>query len=409
MLSKNTNVIFFLILLYFSFALIFPLISILPTLLICSFVKLKRHQRMFFYFLLVYAFSTFGFFYERVNETGDLTRYILSFSNYVSDFSNREGVLDNLYEYFYPVWYSLFYFLKYFNLDIKSLNFISGFVIYFSMLYSLNKLVELNKISSIKIEGQIVLKIFLFFSIFVMFSSYRNLLTFSLFYLGVFLIFINNEKIIGWLCLILSLGIHPISIIPLLAFLFSNLKECNKKTFTVCLFFGLLFSLFKQFASVFLSLPFVGDKINTYILGGWSVYRFQDNGEYLRFFMLILVVCFSLTFVYYFNPKFKNNTDKTFYKYNNFLAWFLSLSMIFISFRTFSMRLFLDGFVFFIPFLYQFLVRKYLMKRNFLYGLFFILWWFMIDFRALNFMNNAYVVGVGFPLNLLSSFFVSIK
>ncbi|MEZ9548645.1 MULTISPECIES: EpsG family protein [Vibrio] len=360
------------------------------------------------YFLLAYSIACFGYFYERTNDTGDLSRYLLSYDNYVAAFENRTFLVENIYEAFYPVWYSLFYFLAYFDLEIQHLTFISGFVIYFSMFYVVHLLSNNYEINSIKIEGRLILKIVLFFSIFVIFSSYRNLMAFSLAFLGTFLVLAENKRLTGWGLIIISLGIHPISWFAVVSLLVSKFKICTKRIFFLFLMFGLLFPFVSKFSVVLLSVPFLGEKINTYILGQWGTYRFHENGEFIRFTLLLAVWAFIFFYMSFIYRPIKKGVSTYLCNYNNFLAWFLSFAVIFITLRTFSMRLFLDGFVFVIPFAFNFLYNRFTYKKDAIIYILVIIWFFMVDLRGFNYGNEGYQVGAGFPENLLSSFFISV-
>ena len=147
----------------------------------------------------------------------------------------------------------------------------------------------------------------------------------------------------------------------------------------------------------------MGDKINEYLIGTWSNYRFHDNGEYARVFLLLIFIFFIYYVIQILKRSYYETFDPSMVKYFNFISFYFCFGIIFLGFRTISTRLILDGFVFFIPLIYYFF-KVYKFNFNRLLSLFiFFIWILLFDFKILNIYNNSYMLGSGFPQNLFES------
>jgi len=381
--------------------LLFPVIGFFLTLLYYYITNnISVQQKKILYFNMAFSFAFLGFLYTRINETGDLYRYGLSLYYYgESLFNGRENIISGIYESFYPLWYFLLYLTNKLNLNIQFINFLAGFTIYFCWLYVIYELDK--KYMRKHIDKMLVLKMFLIVSFVALFSSYKTLWAFSLLSVGLYFL-MNNQKR-GYVFIFFGVSIHPVAWIPLIIYMISKVIKFNILYLYISILFGLVFKNFIVIFNSFLDLPFLGSKINTYIYGEWSQYRFQDNSEYVKFFLLVLLILFILYIIFFKFIDLKNKNDKYFMTYNNFILWYFSIALWFVSFRTISLRLILDGAIFFFPFFYQvFLYRKIYKKR--LLSLFILLIWiFMIDIRTFNILNDAYQVGNGLPFNIFSS------
>ncbi len=383
-----------------TFNLFFPVIGFFVNVLFYFLLKLSSRQKIVIIFNMAFSFAFLGFLYVRVNETGDVYRYALSLYNYTLSLLNgRENIIEDIYEAFYPVWYTILYIASKLNLSIQAINFLAGFTIYFSLLYIIYQLDK--KYKQQKIDKLLIMKIFLFISFVAVFSSYKTLWAFSLLFLGLYFLMNNQKK--GYIFVLLGIGIHPVAWIPFSIYMVSKVVKFNIIYLYISIIFGFVFKNFIGIFNNFLNIPFIGNKINTYIFGQWSQYRFHENSEYIRFFLLVLLILFIMNVIVFKYINFKNNCDNFIRKYNNFILWYFAVAMLFISFRTIELRLMLDGFIFFIPLFYQVFMYRKIYKKNILSLFLLIIWFILIDIRLFNIYNNAYQIGDGLPYNIFAS------
>ncbi|WP_058119569.1 EpsG family protein [Photobacterium kishitanii] len=351
------------------------------------------------------SIAYFAFLYYRTDESGDVYRYGISLITYIKDHNLSTGnIYNNIYEYNYPLWYLLYYICGELNLSIQYLNAISALVIYTSIFYVITKLEGIYPIKNI--DRSLVFKCLLMLSIVGVFSGYRTLLAFSLVFVGVFqLTILSNRK--GYLFFLLGIGIHPVAWLPVISYLFSRKIKFNPKYLIIFLVIGLVAKDFLFLFNYLEHIPFIGPKINTYIFGEWAQYRFQDNGEYLKFYILIMFILFNFYSIYSGFYKVIGLSDSIFYRYNNFIFTFLAISLLFLSFRTFATRLLIDGSIFYYPFIYQVLVSFRIKKFRINSFIILLLWLSLIDFRTFNYNNDSYIIDNGFPQNIIYSPFIS--
>jgi hypothetical protein len=279
------------------------------------------------------------------------------------------------------------------------MNFFAGFTVYSSFLYLILRLD--TKYKALNTDKMLFVKVFLFISFIAIFSSYKTLWAFSLVTVGLYKL-MNKEKL-GYIFIFLGAGLHPIAWFPILMYIISKYIKFKMIYLYISIIIGIVLKSFVSVFNQFLSIPFIGNKINSYIYGDWGQYRFQDNGEYMKFFILVLFIVFILYIITFKFIDIKDKTDKYFLKYNNFILWYFAISLWFISFRTIETRLLLDGVIFFFSFFYQLFLNRKIYKKRLLSFILLILWFIMIDMRTFNFSNNSYSIGNGFPLNLLDS------
>ena len=379
--------------------LFLPLIGFFLNSIFYLFTKLSLKEKKLIFFNISFSIAFIGFLYFRTNDTGDLSRYAESLYNYgISLLNGRSSIIEGIYEAFYSGWYFLFYLVNKLHLNIQYINFLAGFTIYASILYILFTLSK--KYNSIKTEKVLFVKIFLLISIIAVYSSYKTLWAFSLVFLGLYLIM--NNKRIGSLFLLLGMSLHPVAWFPVLIYFFSKFFKF-KFLFLYIFFLIGLFSkiIIKIFVSKLLYFPFIGSKINTYVYGEWAIYRFQDNGEYVKFFLLVLIIIFVFNIFIFKLVNIKSFIDNFYKKYINFILWYFSFSLLFLEFRTIEMRLLLDGIIFFLPLFYLVFLTRKIYKKRMLFVLF--IWFILIDVRTFNINNNSYQIGLGFPYNLIES------
>ncbi|EJG0952439.1 EpsG family protein [Vibrio parahaemolyticus O1:K58] len=362
--------------------------------------RISLQSRVIIYFNVCLAMAMVAFLYYRVGDSGDVVRYALSLEYYKSSLNNgRLFPVENLYEMMYPFWYSIFYFLSKFDFSVQALNFFSAFTIYgayFFIIHQFDK--ELNHPNASK---SIFIKVFFLISFVAIFSGYKTLWAFSLVSVGIVLFF--RSKFFGVLFFALGAGIHPVAYVPILAFFISRIFDFKLKYLLVSLLVGILL---KQVAFIFSYLtfiPFLSGKIQTYIYGDWSVYRFHDSGEYIRFLIMLLICLFIFLLSFFYKGKFSFDRTELFGFYNNFAFWYFCLAITFIDFRTIAGRLIIDGSIFFIPLFYQAYANGVLYRKKVVSILLSVIWLGMIDVRTFNYANESFIVGDGFPYNLLYS------
>jgi len=392
----------YLLLLFISiFNILFPvlglIIIVICFLLTTSTVCVKK----IYLFNISYSIGMLASMYVRLDGSGDLSNYILSLEYYSKSLlTHRTSIITSLYELFYPVWYFMLYLISVFDLTIKSLSFVSIFVIYFCNLFVIFDLSKNEKQS--RIDKLLLIKLLLLFSFVAVFSSFKTLLAFSLVYIGVF--FLIKKKKIGYFLTLLGLGVHPIAILPLLIY-FISIRFNHKRAYIyISIIISLLFKFGKSIVfSLFSNIPFIGSKVNTYFLGDWSNYRFNFLSEYVVVFIIVVFIILILGAIFGNLVDVKNSKSNFFDNYNNFILWFFTFSLLLVPFRTTGVRLFYDGAIFYFPFLYQILKNRKIYKKKIFPFLILLLWFLLIDFRMFNIYNNSYVIGLGFPLNLFES------
>lgn len=343
--------------------------------------------------------------YIRVNDTGDIYQYSISLIDYSEGLgSTRESVVSGVYESFYPVWYFILYVTSFLDFDINFISSIAVLCIYGVQFFILYKLYSI--LPSEFAEKHMLMKVLMFFSIFILISSYKTMWAFSLVALGLF--YLMNKKRIGWVFALIGLGLHPVAVFPLFAYLMSRFFHFKIFYLYFSVFLGLFSKLsIKIFSGYLLSVPFIGEKVSTYLYGDWASYRFHENSEYVLFFIMIFIIILSFVSIFNTFSQYKGffcfGGKGYFNKYNNFIAFYLCLSLLFIGFRTIESRLIVSGFVFFIPLFYQ-MLNSLDFRRLKTHSIVFIMAWvFLIDIRYFNFGNEAYIVGEGLPYNLLAS------
>ena len=395
----------YIVLLLSLFNLLFPISGVFINLIYYFLFTHSNTVKKIIYINLSFSMAFIAFLYVRTDLSGDVYRYGLSLNNYSEALVNGErAIIESVYEIFYPVWYFIFYAISEFNLDIRHLTSLAAFTIYSSALFVIYSLNRDNGIRNA--DKQLVFKLFAIFSFISIFSSYKTLWSFSLVLVGVILLLQNKKR--GSIFCILGAGIHPVALFPVLVYLLSTFIKCKKIYLPIFLLLGFILHDVVYILNDLLSIPFIGSKIDTYINGKWSQYRFHDNGEYIKAFILLIFICFNLI-VFLFRYHGNDNCKSDYFKrYNNFILWYFCISLLFIRFRTIETRLLLDGFVFFIPLFYQVFISRKIYQKTLLSFVMGVMWIIMFDLRTVNFLNQSFKIGAGFPMNLLDSPFVII-
>ncbi len=386
----------------FLLSLIFPVIGFFFTVGTYLCIQPTKLDRKFIYFSIVYSLAFVAYRYVRTNNTGDLVRYGLSLKIYINSLEiNRTSVLMGYSERFYPVWFSLFYIIAKLGLNIQHLNWLAAFSIYSSNLYVIYNLS--NVYESKNADKKVFIKLLLFISFISVFSSYRTAWVFSLIALGIFQTTVLNKKLFGIIFILLGTGLHPIGLVPLFAFIISTFFKFRKYYPSVFLMIGFIFKIFPGIFRIFFFNDFLKAKLLTYIYGKWGSYGFYERSEYVWFSLMILLVILVFIIIYYEMHKDNGENDKIFYKYNNFIGWYFSLSLLLIFYRTFANRLLINGFLLFFPLFYQVFANRKIYRNRIISAIALLIWFFMIDIRVFNFTNNSYQIGRGFPINLFDS------
>jgi len=398
-LSKKSYVQVYFIILITLFNFYFPIIGLWFNLLFYLFFNIKQNYKKIIFFNLAFSFAILGYLYIRINETGDVYRYYLSYYRYgLSLLNGRNNIIEDLYELFYPFWYFIFYLFNKLHLSFQFINFIAGFTIYssvFFVLYGLSKRYKNN------LDKILVIKFLLIYSFVALYSSYKTLWAFSFVFLGLYFLF-KNKKFISFFLFFLGIGLHPIAFFPVFIFMISKFFKFKKLFLWIALIIGLVINKILIYLLVyFINIPFLGGKVQTYILGNWSHYIWYEKGEIVKNILVFLLIIFNFILI---NVKEKFIIyDSFFKKYNNFIFWYFTISIVFLSFRTIELRLIYDGVIFFIPLFYQMFIKKIIYKKNIIFIFLFFIWILLVDLRLFNFNNPAYKIGEGFPYNLLYS------
>jgi hypothetical protein len=296
----------------------------------------------------------------RIDNSGDITRYALTLYYYQKSLldGSRDAIVMGIYEMAYPIWYVILYISSKLNQDIQFVNFLASFTIYGSFLYIIY---ELNKkYGSTRTEKIIFIKFFLFMSIIGIFTSYKTLWAFSLESVGLFLLMREKKK--GLIFILLAVGLHPVAWAPAIAYFVSMFIRFRVVYLYISFVFGLIFKSFASIVVSLLNIPFIGNKINSYMLGEWAQYRFHENGEYVKVAIMVLLIIF-LFLIRIFKYTDFSSTERYFNKYNNFIYIYFSMALLFLSFRTIETRLMIEGMIFFVPLFYQVFLSSSIYKK----------------------------------------------
>lgn len=331
---------------------------------------LRRNGFVAIVFMLFIFIIALG--YDRLNDTGDITNYLLQFK-----FACKNQGMT-AYQLAYPVWYTSF---KIFC------NFDGGFRFWFSTMIAIGYgFLALNiRILISEIRWSKKIKFFRFvviFSIIAAYSlpflmtSFRTFISFNV--LGFLALnHLYNRKLsyyIKFPCFIFILGLHPFPGIIMLVFYSILLRN-----------FTLFFLISAGTAFFFISsTPFEGifeNKIETYIFGQ---YQSWNLGKLSELYKYILVIFRKISVLILFLVSINIVTQNQ--KWNRYI-YFLAF-LFFVSFfsRTFEARIFYDAFILFIP-LYIYIINSRRIALSFLsLGLLIL----SIDLRWLSLKEEAY-------------------
>ena len=385
------------------FFLLSPLVIGIFASLLYFFIKKQPFVSRSLLLIMMLSVSFMALLYERTGPTGDLYRYTQSFNYYYSSIETggRTNILQNYYEYFYPSWYLLFYTVSFFGLSIQVINFIAMGSILASVYYSIRLLTSDVGSSTTK---HVIIKLMLFMPFVPLMSSYRTMFAFSILFLGFLMCF--NTRRSGYIFIFFAIGLHPICSIIFVIYIFSHFIRLSNRSFIIVATLGYLLSpLIISFSSLS-GVEFLTNKADTYLNGDWSVYRFHDNGEYAKVYVMVLFAIFLFLCIM-FRERWlwahKFYELKWLSRYNQFIILYTAVAFSLLSYRTLGMRLLLDGVVFFIPMFFQIVSSRFMYKRNIASIITLLIWLLIIDPRSFNITNSSYALGDGFPRNLISS------
>lgn len=366
------------------FNLMFPVIGLIIFILL-FFMLVKNYKLIVFN--IIYSISFLSGVFRSLDGKGDVNRYILYNNNY----KNFDSILEVLNEptLFYTFsWSIVNYLVNKYEISFYLVNFLSIMVIGIC----LYKILEIFKIEK-KYKRLLFLKFFMIFSFPVLFSSYRNLLSFSIIAVGIFLDMKENKK--GIIFIILGLGFH-LAGLPIVIIYFFSRRFQFKQIYLYSSFFIMIIlfnSLFKNFVYKILSdfnNPVI-KKISYYLFGEWAKYKIFFQGDIITYYLLIVILFFLfISYKKILNIKVSNILLR---RYNNFILIYIAIFLIFLPYRTIAIRFYITGFPFFIPLFYQML--KYY-SNNYLYKYTFIFLLFDVRWLVLFFLDDI-IFGKGFP------------
>ncbi len=387
----------------FILVLFFPILGLFLMLSIYLCIQPSKQDRKIIYIGIVYAIAFIAYNYLRINGTGDILQYGFSLKKHKLRILQGvpRQIFADAYDARYPVWHILLHIMAKLNLKLAHVNWLAAFCIYGSNLYIIYYLTNIYQEKNA--DKILIVKFFLFCSFVLVFGSYGNMWAFSWVALGIFQITFLDKKLLGALFILLGIGIHPVGMIPLFALCLSCIFRFKKYYIGIFILIGSILKFSPNISKLFSFSSFLYNKISSYIYGKWSIYRFHNLGEYVYFALILLMIIFISIVLFWELYKKDKREIKEFSNYNNFIAWYFCLALMLVFFRTFGVRLFYDGFLFFIPLFYQVIANREPFNKDFKTKIMYVIWFLMVDIRTFNIFNNAYQIGSGFPSNLFDS------
>lgn len=375
------------------FNIIFPIIGLFIFILLYIFSSKNNHKIISYN--CFYSFAYLSYIYNNIMGKGDISRYILHNKNYLYFNSVIEIFQNSKLSYTY-IWSLVNYLVCKFNFKFQIISFFSVLIIF----HCIFKIIEIFKIE-FKMKKILLIKFFMLFSLPLIFSSYRNLLAFSLIAVGI--LYDIKEKRKSFVYFFLGIGIHMASIPVTIIYFFSKFFKYNIKIFYIVICFFIITNFKKIKYSIYLILsnfenPLI-KKVRNYLFGKWSEYKIFFLGDILTYYLLFIVLL--LIFVTFFKIYKLKRTTIEFKKYNNFILYYITFFILFIPYRTIAIRFFVTGFPFFILYFYEILKIN---KNNFIYKV--IFYALLIDIRWISlFFSNDFIFGKGFPYLIFENLF----
>ncbi|NBH74442.1 EpsG family protein [Rodentibacter pneumotropicus] len=376
--------------LYISFInIIFPVFGLAVSLFYFFYKRMSSSADMQILFINIsYSLGVLGYLYIRRHETGDIYQYYLAFESLKENLNFSE--LYSEYSSYYFSWVSLLGIAAYFNLEFQKINFICIFTIYISILTAFRKLYDDDQdITSIRI---IFFKLMTMVSFITIISSYRNILAFSISFLGLIYILKNKQYIVGLILIIVGIGFHPSSIIIPISLLVSRVVLFRKKYLIVCLLLGMFIPKILEIFTF--NNAYFSTKINEYIYGQWATYSFNSLIDYSVFIGIYSFILFCFIAVIFLEKLKVSNPFKK--DLLNFIFTYFSISILFLQFKTISDRLMFSAGGFILILLGYFLfINRMIYKKKITSLILLIIWYVYIDPQLINFKQDSYSMGDG--------------
>lgn len=331
---------------------------------------------------LIFSLSLLAALYTRIDGLGDLSRYINSYNNYFKniEFLNMYTSDENKY---YFIWSLLNYLGSIFQLNFSIITFFS-FLLYFYAIFKIFDLIDISQ--NRKYKKQIIIKFFLCTPLVILFSSYKNSVSFALIIYGLYKKFLLKRN--STFFIIIGLGFHGSGIVLILLYYLSKMIKIKKINYLLIIVLSFILKYLLVYNSSFLlelPLPKIYiEKFIFYTLGEWGAYKFNSLNEiYLYFYMieLLLLVLLSMK---------KSCHFKNLNNYSNYMRLYIIFLLIIVPYRTLAIRFIIASLPLYLLLFYQ----NLLLTKNKIFKVFFI---FIIDIRILGFIySDGYQIGRGF-------------
>lgn len=322
--------------------------------------------------------------YERINLTGDITRYIQMYQHACSgNFSFTP------YTFGYLGWYASLRFSCSIGVSFQVLSSFFMFMSFFCLIktsYIIRK--------PLRYELFFLFYLMSCYNYIAVFASYRTSLAILL--IAPLVISKLTECRISRLYFLLAFFGCTIHFFALGILLLSlSIKHFTySRTFSKIFFLGLLF----LFCTLLLQTSFISSKIATYLFGDYSSFDLSTRSEFIKFY---LVCARAFTFILF--AFLCRNTIRSYPSYFIFLTTLLLISLLS---RTLAVRIFIDGWIFFVPLiLFSLRTTNMNLTKKFLLIISLI---FTFDLRSLVVMSDAYQfssITAFLPLTYAFSFF----
>jgi len=383
----------YLILSLFLLTLIFPAIGLIGTLIVYFTYRLSYQEKKILIFNVAFSYAMLSFSFVRINNSGDIVSYALSYYSLGEKLKDYGEVILSPYDRLYYLWYKLMIIFNHMNLDFRYFNALVIFIIVYAILRIILQIDHHNKR---------LLAIFLLFnSMPMLFTQYHNLLSYVIFFYGLYFIYYSQQRVIGYIFLFLSTLVHPAAYIPLLIYIISIfIKKINRKliVFSFIISFVIYFGINNIPFETIIPNPVLAHKVKFYFTGDWTRYRLNDFGEWIYIYKMMILFIISLVGILFIN-KYQVNYD-FFEKYNKFIFVYLLFAIIVLPYRSVAMRVISSGFIFFIPLLYQIIIAK---RKSIGIVILLFLLFDPRTFLSIGYYNDVFKIGSGFPKNIFMS------
>ena len=269
----------YLILSLFLLTLIFPTIGLIGTLIVYFSYNLSYQEKKILIFNIAFSYAMLAFSFVRINNSGDIVSYALSYYSIGEKLKNYGEVILSPYDRLYYLWNKSMIFFNQMNLDFRYFN---AFVIFIIVYATLRIILQIDH------HNKRLIAIFLLFnSMPMLFTQYHNLLSYVVFFYGLYFIYLQ-QRVIGYSFLFLSTLIHPAAYIPLVIYVISIfIKKVNRKLILYSFIFSFTTSFIVYFGinnipfETIIPNPVLAHKVKFYFTGEWTKYKLNDFGEWI--------------------------------------------------------------------------------------------------------------------------------